>query len=139
MALKTKLEWLVVLIYSYINLYIVSQIIFDKNGLLFGVVTQSYGNLNLLALSLALFLNTAIIIYLRLIKNRRLEGVILIIYSYLNLRVILPFLLNTGWLFAAIVGVGNSGGSANNLLGMILGLSSNALLIIYWLNRQNSD
>lgn len=128
MSLQKKIEWLVLVAYTLINIWILS---FFDSGSIVIASTMVDGNSNLFAIFTGLFLNTALILYAKLITNKTIEAVLLIIYSYLNLRVVYPF-LDKAWL-SIMTMQRYDGASAHGLFGITLGLFLNAALIIYWL------
>ena len=126
---KRIIDWLVLGIYTIINLWILFYFLFG--GWIFEVATLHQGNLNLIAIFVGLFLNIALVLYSKLI-NRKLEGLLLIIYSYLNIRVAFPFLSRGALEEITLV---SDYGSTHNLLAIILGIFLNAALIIYWARK----
>ncbi|MCX6731815.1 MAG: hypothetical protein NTX55_02385 [Candidatus Parcubacteria bacterium] len=135
-APKKNIEWFILIIYTLINIWILSFFLFDS-GSFWGAIVISAGNSNLLAIFIGLFLNTGLILYTKLITNRKLEAILLLIYSYLNLRAVFQILLAKGGLASITMAQGVTQGGAHNLFGMVIGLFLNAILIIYWLRRTN--
>jgi len=131
---KRNIEWLVLTGYTFINIKALSLLIFDPDSILISA-TQVFGNWNLLAIFIGLFLNTGLLIYSKLLTSRRLEGILLIIYTYLNLRVVFPFVVDRGKELGFAIFDMNGGG--NVLFGIVIGLFLNAALIIYWLKSNH--
>ncbi len=62
---KTYIEWIVVIIYTILNLKMLEPFLFSENssGLIMGMGLKEGTGQNLMALFLGLFLNAALIIY----------------------------------------------------------------------------
>lgn len=134
MFLERKIEWAVLFIYTLINGWILSYFLFD-GSMVWAVALLPAGNSNLFAIFIGLFFNTGLILYTKLLTSRALEALLLVIYSYLNLRVFFPFLLEEGGLEG--ITISQQGGS-HNLFAIMLGLFLNVALIIYWLKKKET-
>lgn len=139
MLLKRKIEILIVSIYTILTLKIVYPF-------LFYVIPNTWGefldildtfvvlNNNLMALSIGIFLNVALILYFRIFIKKKYEAVALVIYTLINLELLsMPFLhFHTSYGGKMIYDQYVPG---FNLLAVFIGLFLNVALVIYWMQK----
>lgn len=139
MILKRKIEILIVALYTILTLKVVYPF-------LLYVIPNTWGefldtsntfvslNNNLMALSIGIFLNVALILYFRIFTKKKYEAIALVIYTLMNLKLLsIPFLhFYTSYGGTMIY---NQYVPGFNLLAVFIGLFLNVALIIYWMRK----
>ena len=91
-------------------------------------------NNNLMAISIGIFLNTALVLYFKIIAKKKYEAIVVAIYTLINLKLLsIPFLDFFTSYGGTMIYSENVPGF--NLLPLFVGLFLNAVLIIYWMRR----
>ena len=136
---KRKIEIIVIALYTLLTLKVVYPF-------LFYVVPNTWGefldtdkmfvalNNNLMAISIGIFLNIALVLYFRIFAKKKYEAVALVIYTIINLKLLsIPFLhFYTSYGGTSIY---SQYVPSFNLLPLFVGLFLNAALIIYWMRK----
>lgn len=139
MFLKRKMEIIIVALYTLLTLKIVYPFLFYAVPNTWGEFLDTSNmfaalNNNLMAISIGIFLNIALVLYFRILAKKKYEAVALVIYTLINLKLLsIPFL----HFFTSYGGtmIYTQSVPSFNLLPLFVGLFLNAALIIYWMRR----
>jgi hypothetical protein len=130
--LKKYLEIMVVFIYTFFTMKIVWPILFikiiDINDNLMALVNNS-----LLAFIFGIFLNTALIIYFKILP-KKVEAILLVFYTLINFKLLSVLLFNFNETISSSILWGIKG---PNYYGLFIGSFLNALIFFYWLRRDS--
>lgn len=89
-------------------------------------------NRSLVAIVVGLFLNAALIIYLKVLPKRYTEVIVLTVYTFINFKLLSVFLFD----FSEVISSANYWHVHLNFPGLFMGLFLNVGLIFYWLRRK---
>ncbi len=139
---KRKIEIIVIILYTFLTLKVVYPFLYYFVPNTWGEFLDTSSmftllNNNLMALCIGIFLNVLLVLYFKILTSKKYEAVVLIIYTFINLKLLsIPFLFfNTTFGGLAIY---DRYAPNFNLLALFVGLFLNVALIIYWMRKDTT-